>query len=110
VIAPRSAPSCRANSGEPPQPQTVEDPRIGGDWNWALLSDSELTLESLALREGKTDRSIRMTLSLAFLAPNIVRAEVEGSLPRGYRLKRLVDLPMAWSDQWQALGLQPPPR
>ena len=38
------------------------------------------TLESLALREGKTDRSIRMTLSLAFLAPNIVKAAVDGRL------------------------------
>jgi hypothetical protein len=49
-----------------------------------------------------------MTLSLAFLAPEIVKAAVEGRLPRGYGLKRLVDLPMAWSDQWQTLGLQPP--
>ena len=38
---------------------------------------------SLASREGKTERSIRMTLSLAFLAPEIVKAAVEGHLPRG---------------------------
>ena len=54
-------------------------------------------------REGKTVRSIRMTLSLAFLAPEIVKAAVEGRLPRGFGLKRLVDLPMAWPDQWRAL-------
>jgi hypothetical protein len=30
------------------------------------------------LREGKTDCSILMTLSLAFLAPDIVKAAVEG--------------------------------
>ncbi len=47
---------------------------------------------------------MRMTLSLAFLAPDIVKAAVEGRLPRGYGLKRLVDLPMAWPDQWRALG------
>jgi hypothetical protein len=29
-------------------------------------------------------------------------------LPRGFGLKRLVDLPMAWPDQWRALGLQAP--
>jgi hypothetical protein len=29
----------------------------------------------------------------AFLAPNIVNAAVEGRLPRGFGLKRLVDLP-----------------
>jgi hypothetical protein len=27
-------------------------------------------------------------------------------LPRGYGLKRVVDLPMAWPDQWRALGLE----
>jgi site-specific DNA recombinase len=65
-------------------------------------------LESLASREGKTERSIRMTLSLAFLAPEIVKAAAEGRLPRGFGLKRLVDLPMAWPDQWRAPGLQAP--
>jgi site-specific DNA recombinase len=67
-------------------------------WLHELLSDSGLTLESLASREGKSERSIRMTLSLAFLAPEIVKAAVEGRLPRGFGLKRLVDLPMAWPD------------
>jgi DNA invertase Pin-like site-specific DNA recombinase len=79
-------------------------------WLGELLSNPDMTLEALALREGKTDRSVRMTLSLAFLAPDIVRAAVEGRLPRGYGLKRLVDLPMAWPDQWRALGLEAPAR
>ena len=77
-------------------------------WLDELLSDPTQTLEALALREGKTDRSIRMTLSLAFLAPNIVKAAIEGRLPRGFGLKRLVDLPMAWPDQWRALELEAP--
>jgi site-specific DNA recombinase len=47
-------------------------------------------------------------VSLAFLAPEIVKAAVEGRLPRGFGLKRLVDLPMAWPDQWRTLGLQKP--
>jgi hypothetical protein len=37
-------------------------------------------------------------------------AAVEGRLPRGYGLKRLVDLPMAGPDQWPAPGLQTPAR
>ena len=77
-------------------------------WLDELLSNSLLTLEAIALREGRTARSIRMTLSLAFLAPEIVKAAVEGRLPRGFGLKRLVDLPMAWPDQWRTLGLQAP--
>jgi site-specific DNA recombinase len=77
-------------------------------WLDELLSDPRLTLESIASQEGKSERSIRMTLSLAFLAPEIVKAAVEGRLPRGFGLRRLVDLPMAWPDQWRALGLQAP--
>src|ERR1700688_1267171 len=73
-----------------------------------LLYDPPLTLESLASREGRTVRSIRMILSLAFLAPEIVKAAVEGARPRGFGLKRLVTLPMAWPDQWRTLGLQAP--
>ena len=85
----------------------IEHLREAHRWLDALLSDPQ-TLESLASREGKSERSIRMTLSLAFLAPKIVKAAVEGRLPRGFGLKRLVDLPMAWPDQWRALGLQAP--
>jgi site-specific DNA recombinase len=77
-------------------------------WLDELLSDPRVTLESLASREGRAMRSIRMTLSLAFLAPGIVKAAVEGRLPRGFGLKRLVDLPMAWPDQWRTLALQVP--
>jgi site-specific DNA recombinase len=86
----------------------IEALRDAHRWLDELLSDPCQTLESLASREGKTERSIRMTLSLAFLAPEIVKAAAEGRLPRGFGLKRLVDLPMAWPDQWRALGLQAP--
>ena len=79
-------------------------------WLDELLSDPRQTLETLASREGKTERSIRMTVSLAFLAPDIVKAAVEGRLPRGYGLKRLTDLPLAWPDQWRTLGLATPAR
>jgi site-specific DNA recombinase len=86
----------------------IEALRDAHRWLDELLSDPCLTLESLASREGRTARSIRMTLSLAFLAPEIVKAAVEGRLPRGFGLKRLVDLPMAWPDQWRTLGLKAP--
>jgi site-specific DNA recombinase len=86
----------------------IEALRDAHRWLGELLSDPRLTLESLASREGKTERSIRLTLSLAFLAPEIVKAAVEGRLPRGSGLKRLVDLPMAWPDQWRTLGLRAP--
>jgi site-specific DNA recombinase len=79
-------------------------------WLDELLSDPLQTFDVLALREGKTERSIRMNLSLTFLAPDIVKAAIEGRLPRGFGLKRLVDLPLAWPDQWRTLGLEAPTR
>jgi hypothetical protein len=46
-----------------------------------------------------------MTISLAFHAPKLVRAAVEGRLPRGINIARLRDAPAEWSRQFEALGL-----
>jgi hypothetical protein len=86
----------------------VEALRDAHRWLDELTRDPCQTVESLAAREGKTERSIRMTLSLAFVAPPIVKAAIEGRLPRGFGVKRLIDLPMAWPRQWRALGLKAP--
>jgi len=77
-------------------------------WLDELTTESSLTIESIAAREKKTERSIRLTMSLAFLSPALVKAAIDGPLPRGFGIKRLMDLPMAWSDQWSALGLKAP--
>ena len=77
-------------------------------WLDEILTEPKQTIESIAARESKSERSIRMTLSLAFLSPDLVKAAIEGRLPRGFGLTRLIDLPMAWSDQWAALGLKAP--
>ena len=50
-------------------------------------------------------RSVRMTLSLAQLAPSIVKAIVDGRLPRGIGVRDLVDLPASWLEQERALGI-----
>ncbi len=86
----------------------VEALRNAHRWLDKLTRDSNQTVESLAAREGKSERSIRMILSLAFVAPPIVAAAIEGRLPRGFGVKRLMDLPMVWSEQWTALGLKAP--
>ncbi len=77
-------------------------------WLDELLVDPTQTIESLAIREGKSERSIRMTLSLAFMSPALAEAAMEGRLPRGFCIKRLTDLPMLWSEQWGRIGLQAP--
>jgi site-specific DNA recombinase len=79
-------------------------------WLDELLTHPTQTIESIAVRESKSERSIRMTLSLAFLSPDLVKAAIDGRLPRGFGLTRLIDLPIAWSDQWAVLGLKATPR
>jgi hypothetical protein len=46
-----------------------------------------------------------MTISLAFLAPDLVKAAIEGRLPYGFGLTRLSDLPSEWPLQYRAMGL-----
>jgi hypothetical protein len=46
-----------------------------------------------------------MTISLAFLAPNLVSAAIKGRLPRGIGVERLRDAPIEWSRQYAMLGL-----
>jgi hypothetical protein len=82
--------------------------RAAHRWLDELLSDPTRRIESLAVRESKSERSIRMTLSLAFLSAVLAEAAMEGRLPRGFSIKRLTELPMLWSDQWRILGLQEP--
>jgi DNA invertase Pin-like site-specific DNA recombinase len=77
-------------------------------WLDELSRDPDKSIETLAVSEGKSARSIRMTLSLAFVSPTIVAAAIEGRLPRGFGVKRLMDLPLLWSAQWTALGLRAP--
>jgi site-specific DNA recombinase len=45
-----------------------------------------------------------MTLSLAFLSPDLIKAAIEGCLPPSFGLIRLIDLPIAWADQWGGAG------
>jgi len=62
----------------------------------------------LAKRERCTLRQINLTLSLAFLSPHLVKAAVEGRLPRGINIERLRDPDPNWAKQLQELGLDPP--
>ena len=65
-------------------------------------------IAALAVRAGKTERPVRMTLSLAFLDPALIAAAVRGHLPRGFGVSRLANLPPHFADQWRALGLARP--
>jgi site-specific DNA recombinase len=77
----------------------------GRRWLDELSTDATATAESIAKREGCSARKVNMTISLAFLAPDLVRAAIEGRLPHGMGVTRLADQPAEWSRQHQLLGL-----
>jgi site-specific DNA recombinase len=62
-------------------------------------------MQKIAKREKCSVPKINMTISLAFLAPDLVKAAIEGRLPRGMGVARLCDMPAEWSRQYQLLGL-----
>src|SRR5262245_27159259 len=80
----------------------------GRRWLKELVDDAGITVESIAERETCSVRKVNMTISLAFLAPDLVKAAIEGRLPRGMGVARLVDAPPEWSRQYQMLGLPAP--
>jgi site-specific DNA recombinase len=79
----------------------------GRRWLDEIVSGSVTDVQHIAARQKCSVRQVNMTISLAFLAPDLVRAAVEGRLPRGIGVERLRDAPAEWSRQFEALGLNP---
>jgi site-specific DNA recombinase len=77
----------------------------GRRWLDELLADANANAESIAKRERCSIRKVNMTISLAFLAPDLVKAAIAGRLPHGMGVVRLADMPAEWSRQHQMLGL-----
>jgi site-specific DNA recombinase len=70
-----------------------------------LVTGRVTDIEALATQEGRSARSVTMLLSLAFLAPHLVKAIVDHWMPRGIGLTQMMDLPGEWSEQRKAIGL-----
>jgi site-specific DNA recombinase len=79
----------------------------GRHWLNELITDGAANTESIAKREQCSVRRVNLTISLAFLAPDLVKAAIEGRLPHGMGVTRLADLPAEWSRQRRILGLKP---
>ena len=77
----------------------------GRRWLDELASGDVSDVEAIAVRERCSVRKVNMTVSLAFLAPDLVKAAIEGLLPRGIGFARLCDPPAEWSHQYAKLGL-----
>jgi site-specific DNA recombinase len=68
-------------------------------WLAELIAGDVKTTHELSNREGCSERSIRMTLGLAFLSPVIVKAAIDGALPRGVGMSELLNAGPDWSTQ-----------
>ncbi len=77
----------------------------GRTWMDDLVAARIASPAAIASREILSERSVRMTLSLAHLAPSIVKAVVDGRLTRGIGIRDLADLPLSWAEQERALGM-----
>jgi site-specific DNA recombinase len=77
----------------------------GRGWLRELIADAKASAESIARRERCSVRQVNMTVSLAFLAPDLVKATIDGRLPRRIGVTRLRDAPVEWSRQHAMLGL-----
>jgi site-specific DNA recombinase len=77
----------------------------GRRWLDELMARTITNVEQIANTENCSVRQINMTISLAFLAPNLVQAAIDGRLPRGVGIANLRDAPAEWSLQYARLGL-----
>jgi DNA invertase Pin-like site-specific DNA recombinase len=79
----------------------------GRAWLEAVVY-SGTTIETIAARHKCSRRHVNMTISMAFIAPSLVKAAIEGRLPRGIGIANLRDAPAEWSRQYERLGLSQP--
>src|SRR6266536_1528261 len=77
-------------------------------WLSEIESGAVSSVEDIAAREKCSRRHVNLTISLAFLAPSLVNAAVDGRLPHGIGVARMFDLPPGWVRQYEILGLVPP--
>ncbi len=101
--------SSQTNNARPIRSETratlVASISRGRTWLDEMAADPKATTDSIAKRERCSPRKINKTISLAFLAPDLVKAAIEGTLPHGMGVARLFDLPAEWSRQRHVLGL-----
>ena len=79
----------------------------GRRWLDEIVTGTVGDVEQIAAREKCSVRQVNMTISLAFLSPTLVKAAIDGRLPRGIGIARLRDAPTEWSRQHAMLGLAP---
>ena len=75
-------------------------------WFQELASGPARSIAAIATREGVTDRYVERLIRLAFVAPEIVAAVAVRGEPVELRLTPHIDLPLDWTVQMRALGIE----
>jgi hypothetical protein len=70
---------------------------LGRRWLDELIADATAMADRIAQREKCSVRKVNMTLSLAFPAPDLIKAAIDGRLPHGMGVTRLAAPPAEWS-------------
>ncbi len=76
-------------------------------WNNMLATGQAGSLQELSAKSGIDRSEIGRVLQLAWLAPDITEAILDGHQPSeltAHRLKRMAGLPLGWTEQRKALG------
>jgi hypothetical protein len=77
------------------------------DWFERLTSGQAKSIKDIAVTEGVTNSYVRKIIHRVFLAPDIVRAILNGTQPPGLTLeslKKSIPLPIDWNEQRKLLG------
>ncbi len=98
------------NQQKLPSPDSKLIAAIGQSRRWfAELRDGKARSVSELAKQYRVDRGdVGKALRLAFLAPDIVQAILEGRQPADLtaaKFKRLGDIPASWDDQRELLGI-----
>ncbi len=76
-------------------------------WRHRLFSGEASSIQAIANEEGLNERYVGRILRLAFFAPDIVEAILDGRQPADLDLDRLLKvIPLAWADQRKVFGFQ----
>jgi len=75
-------------------------------WRQMLLDGEVTSIEAIAKRFGLDRGHVGLTLKLAFLSPEFIRAIARGEQPPDLRLTHLIaaDIPLSWERQREMFG------
>jgi hypothetical protein len=90
-----------------PDPALIKAVAKAHAWARQLISGEAATIAEIAKREGFSRPHASRLLNLAFLAPDIVEAILEGRQPPDINIEVMTKglrLPLSWQDQRRVLG------